>query len=69
MTQTIWGINNHTEGITAELVYYHFGKEPKFPAWYMEKDRVYTIEVIRQYKLSKTFGCFFKCLTRAYIIR
>lgn len=69
MTKTIWTIKDETENVTTELTYYHFGKEPQFPAWYLEADHVYTIEMLWNLKLIKNFKTLFKCLTHFYIIK
>lgn len=69
MTKTVWIIIDETTNTKTELTYYHFGKEPQFPAWYMEVDHVYTIEMIWNLKLLKTPKLFFKCLTHFYIIK
>ena len=69
MTKTIWIIIDETDNTKTEFTYYHFGKEPKFPAWYMEKDHVYTIEMIWNFKLCNTFKIFLKCLTHSYVIK
>ena len=69
MTKTIWMIFDETTNTKTELTYYHFGKEPQFPAWYMEADHVYTIEMIWNFKLLKKIDLFFKCLTHFYIIK
>ena len=69
MTKTVWIIKDETANTKTELTYYHFGKEPLFPAWYMEADHVYTIEMLWNLKLVKTPKLFFKCLTRFYIIK
>lgn len=67
MTKTIWIITDENN-IKTELTYYHFGKEPKFPSWYMEESHIYTIEIVWNVKLVKTFNTFFKCLTHYYKI-
>lgn len=69
MTKTTWHITDETDNTKTELTYYHFGKEPKFPSWYMEKNHVYTIEMIWNFKLLKTPALFLKCLTNFYIIK
>lgn len=70
MTKTVWYITDETDKTTAiEFTYYHFGKEPKFPTWYMEANHVYTIEMIRNLKLVANIKTFFKCLTHFYIIK
>ena len=67
MYKTVWLINY--EEYETELTYYHFGKEPKFPTWYMEAYKVYKIEMIWHLKLIRTPKMFFKCLFREHIIR
>ena len=69
MTKTVWMIIDENDNTKTELTYYHFGKEPKFPTWYMEENHVYTIEMIWNFKLIKTPKLFFKCLTHQYIIK
>lgn len=69
MTKTVWIIIDETTNTKTELTYYHFGKEPQFPAWYMEADHVYTIEMIWNFKLCNTFKIFLKCLTHSYVIK
>ena len=69
MTKTVWKIIDETDNIKTELTYYHFGKEPKFPAWYMEENHIYTIEMIWNLKLIKTPTLFLKCLFHQYIIK
>lgn len=67
MYKTIWTINEGEN--KTELTYYHFGKEPKFPTWYMEEGRVYEIEMDWNLKLMHTPRLFFKCLFHDYVIR
>ena len=69
MTKTTWIITDLDENIKTELTYYHFGKEPKFPSWYMEEGHAYQIEMIWNFKLLRTPKLFFKCLTHFYIIK
>lgn len=69
MTKTTWMIIDETTNTKTELVYYHFGKEPKFPTWYMEAGHSYIIEMIWNFKLLKTPKLFFKCLTHFHIIK
>jgi hypothetical protein len=64
MYKTIWLIQNGE--IRTQLAYYHFGKELKFPTWYMEADAVYEIEMIWNLKLVCTPKTFFKCLFHKY---
>lgn len=67
MYKTIWFINDGKSKI--EFTYYHFGKEPKFPSWYMEEGIVYEIEMVWNIKLVSTPKIFFKCLFQQWIIR
>jgi len=69
MTKTIWMITNQNDNTKTELTYYHFGKEPKFPSWYMEEKHIYTIEMTWNLKLIKTPIIFLKCLFHQYIIK
>ena len=69
MTKTTWIITDLNENIKTELTYYHFGKEPKFPSWYMEEGKAYEIEMVWNFKLIHTPKLFFKCLTHFYIIK
>lgn len=69
MTKTVWMIIDETDNTKTELTYYHFGKDPKFPTWYMEENHIYTIEMIWNFKLVKIPKLFFKCLTHYYIIK
>lgn len=67
MYKTIWLINDGES--KTELTYYHFGREPKFPAWYMEAGKAYEIEMIWNICLTHTPKLFFNCLTHFYIIK
>ena len=68
MYKTTWAIKiDDVE--TVELVYYHFGKTPKFPSWYMEENHWYEIEMIWNFKLITSVKTFCKCLFHDYIIR
>lgn len=69
MTKTTWIITDLNENIKTELTYYHFGKKPKFPSWYMKEGKAYEIEMIWNFKLIHTPKLFFKCLTHFYIIK
>lgn len=69
MYKTIWAIKDVISNIETELTYYHFGKNPQFPTWYMEENHVYEIEMIWNFELLKTFSLFIKCLTHYYIIK
>ncbi len=67
MFKTIWSINDGES--RTELTYYHFGKEPKFPSWYMQEGIAYEIEMVWNLKLIHTPKLLFKCLFREYEIR
>lgn len=67
MYKTIWAINDGEN--KTELTWYHFGKEPQFPSWYMEEGKVYEIEILWNVKLLHTFKIFVKCLFHEYTIR
>lgn len=67
MYKTVWLIN--TKEFKTELTYYHFGKEPKFPSWYMEEGMTYEIEMAWNLKLMHTPTTFFKCLFHEYEVR
>lgn len=69
MYKTVWMIKSLTKNTTTELTWYHFGKEPKFPNWYMEEGEVYEIEMIWNFKLIHTPKLFFRCLTHFYTIK
>lgn len=71
MYKTIWLIidENDKETTKTQLTFYHFGKEPKFPTWYMEENHAYNIEMIFNFKLIIRFSIFLKCLTHSYIIQ
>ena len=68
MYKTVWSIKDNADNIKTKLTYYHLYKIPKFPAWYMEKNHVYEIEMIRNFKVIFTLTSFFRCLTGFYII-
>ena len=69
MYKTVWMIKSLTKNITTELTWYHFGKDPKFPSWYMEEGETYEIEMIWNLKLLHTPKMFFRCLTHFYKIK
>ena len=71
MAKTIWLIIDETNNTKTEFTYYHFGKDPKFPTWYMEENHSYTIEMLWNITFSKTltFKVFFKCLTHYYSVK
>lgn len=55
---------------TTKLTYYHFGKTPKFPTWYLEGEpHVYTIKMITNFQLVNKPSYFLKCLFHHYIIK
>ncbi len=66
MYKTIWHINDGQ--FNTILLYYHFGKEPKFPTWYMQEGIIYQIEMAWNSKVKRTPKMFFKCLFHEYII-
>jgi len=68
MYKTIWAIKiDGTE--TVELTYYHFGRTPRFPSWYMEEGYWYEIEMLWSFKLNISIKTFCKCLFHNYIIK
>ena len=71
MYKTTWFIKDIIDNTNTkiELVYYHFGKNPMFPSWYMKENHAYEIEMIWHFKLLKTLPLFLKCLTHHYIIK
>lgn len=69
MYKTVWMIKDLADNTKTELTWYHFGKEPKFPTWYMEANKVYEIEMLWNHKLISTLNTFIKCLTHTYIIK
>ena len=66
MYKTVWFINNGK--FTAKFTYYHFGKEPKFPSWYMQEGIIYKLEIAWNLKLVCTPKMFFNCLFHKYTI-
>lgn len=66
MYKTIWLIN---DGDRTEFTYYHFGKEPKFPSWYLQEGIAYEIEMVWNLKLTRSPKAFIKCLFHEYIIK
>ena len=66
MYKTVWLIINETDSTETKFTYYHFGKEPKFPSWYIEENHIYSIEMIWNLKLVITPSIFFKCLFHHY---
>jgi len=71
MYKTTWTIGDESDAgaYQTELTLYHFGKNPKFPSWYMEANHSYVIEMIQNVKLPNPFTTFFKCLTHQHIIK
>ena len=68
MYKTSWLYETKDAKIT--IFYYHFGKNPQFPHWYLpESDCDYTIELIASYKLIVSPTIFLKCLFHHCIIR
>lgn len=67
MYKTVWLINDGE--FKTELTYYHFGKEPKFPTWYMEEGHAYEIKMVKNLKLRHTPKTFLNCLFREYEVR
>ena len=66
MYKTVWFINDGESKVT--FYYYHLGKEPKFPTWYLQEEKVYEIEMVWNMKLVFTPKIFFKCLFNKYVI-
>lgn len=69
MYKTIWKIEDKTNACITQLTYYHLGKTPKFPTWYMEENHVYEIEIMFNIKLIKKISIFIQCLTHCSIIK
>ena len=69
MYKTIWSIVDEVDNCETTLTYYHFGKEPKFPTWYMEEGHLYSIEMYWNFKLMITLNIFLKCLFKSYVIQ
>lgn len=67
MYKTVWYIYDGEE--KTELTWYHFGKRPQFPSWYMEEGKVYEMELIWHFRLIPTFSAFRKCLFHEYTIK
>ena len=67
MYKTVWIINDGIAPI--EFTYYHFGKKPKFPSWYMKENATYDIEMLWNIPLINTLTIFFKCLFHKWTIR
>ena len=71
MYKTIWMIEDTCDEGTfkTEFTYYHFGKNPQFPTWYMEENHMYTIEMLWNFKLRHTPKLFIKCLLKEYAVK
>ena len=72
MYKTIWNITLNNETVKndkVELTYYHFGKTPKFPKWYINDEYTFTIEMAWNHKIVFTLNTFIKCLTHFFIIQ
>lgn len=71
MYKTIWKIRCFAkkEEYTVEFTQYHFGAKPKFPAWYLEEDSAYEIEMKWNVKTMNTPKLLFKCLFNKWVIR
>lgn len=72
MYKTVWLITDDAEidKHTTELIYYHFGKAPKFPAWYLKGEpHFYTIKTVWSAKLVNKPSHFFKCLFHHCVIQ
>ena len=67
MYKTMWYIYDGNQ--EAELIAYHFGKEPRFPSRYLQEETTYEIEMLWNISLIATAKIFFKCLFHKYIIR
>ena len=68
MFKTVWSIEIDGND-KVEFTYYHFGRMPQFPKWYMEEGHYYTIEMIWNFKLIPTLRSLMKCLFHEYIIK
>lgn len=68
MYKTIWKIYDTNEATTTRMTYYHFGKEQKFPSWYMGDNHNYLIRSESNLKLKYTLVHFIKCLYHYWII-
>ena len=69
MYKTIWLIIDNDENTKTELTYYHFKKDFSFPSWYMEDEKVYTIEMLFNLKITFNIKTFFKCLFHYFVIK
>ena len=69
MYKTIWKIYDKEDNQTTELTHYHFGKEPKFPNWYMEEGKIYEIEMVWNLRLANSFKIFIKCLLTNWTVK
>ena len=66
MRKTIWDITDNTEKI--KLSWYHFGKAPQFPKWFLEENHIYIIKMVCNDKLPWRLNIFMRCLTHTYTI-
>ena len=71
MYKTTWLIVYEEEELShkVEFTQYHFEKTPRFPSWYMEENKLYTIEMIWSFKLIIRPSIFMKYLFHQYIIK
>lgn len=63
MYKTIWLISFNDSKV--KLTFYHFGKTPKFPTWYMDDKAVYTVEMLWNFKVVRP-SAFLDCLFHTY---
>jgi hypothetical protein len=68
MAITIWMIRDENTHKETELIYYHFGKTPRFPSSYLKENHSYIIKMIWNMEL-RTFKGFFRCLMHLQTIR
>ena len=71
MYKTVWYIEDESnnETIKTEFTFYHFGKNPQFPKWYMEDGHSYIIEMLWNFKLTWRPSILVKCLSHSYTIK
>lgn len=72
MYKTIWLIHDEDKNgkvIKSEFTQYHFGKTPQFPAWYMEENHAYEIEMLWNFRLILRPNLFIKCLFKSYAVK
>lgn len=67
MYKTVWNVWDNTDNVKTEITYYHFNKEPKFPANYILNNC--TLEMVWNLKLVRSVEIFIKCLFHQIIIR